>query len=79
MKICKQFWVYVRDLLNLYLSNTLANKNGKRELNIASMSNVFFSKFYKSQNGDGQINGMCSQQVSGSPKLAYIRKIDHLC
>jgi len=79
MKIYKQFWVYVRDSLNIYLRNTLANKTGKRELNIASVSNVFYSKFYTSQNGDGRINGMCSRQVSGGPKIAHIRISDHLC
>jgi hypothetical protein len=60
MKIYKQFWVYVRDSPNIYLSKTLANKIGKRELNIASIYNVSCSKIYKSPNGDGQINGICS-------------------
>ena len=73
MKIYKQFWVYVRDSPNTYLSNTPANKSGKRELNITSLSYVFCSKFYKSPNGDGQTNGMCRRHISESPRIAYIR------
>jgi hypothetical protein len=49
-----QFCVYVRDSPNIYLSNTLANKRGKKELNVASVPNVFCLKFYKSPNGDGE-------------------------
>jgi len=49
-----QFWVHVRDSPNIYLSNTLVNKRGKKELNVASVCNVFCLKFYKSPNGDGE-------------------------
>jgi hypothetical protein len=53
-KIYMQFWIYVHDSPNIHLSNTLANKLGKKELNVASVSNVFCLKFYMSPNGDGE-------------------------
>ena len=59
MQIYKEFWVYVRDWLNTDLSSTLSNEIGKRELNMAAMLSVFSFKFYKSQNGDWQVNGSC--------------------
>jgi len=79
MNIYKQFSVYERESLNIYLRNALANKSGKSEINIASVSNAFCSKYYRSQNGDGQINGMCSRQDSRGPKVAHIRISVHLC